>query len=341
METQDSEAVAVCIPTYNQSEYLEISVLSACRQSYPNIEIWVADDASTDETPQVMARLCTQYPMVRYHRQSVNMGIAENTSWLLSQPQTDFIVRLDSDDILEPEYTVTLLEEMQKHPEAGYGHTAIQQIDSTGAKKKLLRVARPTGYLGPEQALRDSVTGYRTAANIVMFRAKAVRDLNYYRERPTFVEDYDLSVRLADAGYGNVYIDDALARYRVWTDTGKARVKRKHLQLRGYTRIFEESLQPAFERRHWSLAPIERQRRWLAKRNLAYCFSPDFSPAEREELVGLLIRLGDSRSLRVRILLARMGLGFVFESQYWFIAQLKAIAKALISKARRRQAHAA
>ena len=66
--------------------------------------------------------------------------------------------------------------------------------------------------------MRDAVTGYRVAANIVMFRAAPLRQLDYYRGRPDFVEDYDLSVRMPDAGYGNVYCDEILARYRVWTD---------------------------------------------------------------------------------------------------------------------------
>lgn len=97
--------VAICIPTYNQAKYLLESVSSACGQTHPNVEVWVSDDASTDHTPQIMAEL-SHLPQVRYHRHPHNLGIAANNNWLLSQPKTEFIVRLDSDDILSPDSTL-------------------------------------------------------------------------------------------------------------------------------------------------------------------------------------------------------------------------------------------
>jgi glycosyltransferase involved in cell wall biosynthesis len=106
---QEKPSVAICIPTYNQAQYLPESVGSACRQNYENVEVWVSDDASTDDTPQVMAQLCQQFPQVRYYRQPKNMGIAGNNTWLMSQPTTEFIIRLDSDDVLKPHYVQTLV----------------------------------------------------------------------------------------------------------------------------------------------------------------------------------------------------------------------------------------
>ena len=125
-------SVAVCIPTYNQSQYLREAVLSVCAQTYPGIEIWVSDDASTDDTPEVMAELCQQYPQIHYYRQPHNLGIAKNNNWLLRQPQTDLIVRLDSDDRLLPHYVATFVPLFQQYPEAGYGHAWVQEISETG-----------------------------------------------------------------------------------------------------------------------------------------------------------------------------------------------------------------
>ncbi|NEP29786.1 glycosyltransferase family 2 protein, partial [Moorena sp. SIO3I6] len=79
---QDMKPVAICIPTYNQAQYLWESVGSACGQTYPNVEVWVSDDASTDETPEVMAQLCQQFPQVRYYRQPKNLGMAANNNWV-------------------------------------------------------------------------------------------------------------------------------------------------------------------------------------------------------------------------------------------------------------------
>ena len=76
--------VAICIGTYNQAQYLRGSIESAMAQSYPIAEYWVADDASTDNTDEVMQELCREYPQIRYYRQPKNLGLPGNLSWLFS-----------------------------------------------------------------------------------------------------------------------------------------------------------------------------------------------------------------------------------------------------------------
>ena len=271
---------------------------------------------------------------MRYFVQPQNLNISANNTWLLAQPKTDFVIRLDSDDIMEPQYVETLLALMVANPTAGYAHTAVRVIDEEGTPLSVTRVARPTGFRSSDAALRDAVTGYRVAANIVMFRAEPLHRLDFYRGRPDFVEDYDLSVRMADAGYGNVYCDEILARYRVWTDPKRARSKRKGLQLRGYVRIFDEAFAPAFARRRWKTTSLWRERRKLAVHHAAECFAPQYTPAEREELTTLLWQLSGSPALALsmRLLALRLGLRSFFESEQASRKRLKRFAKATLHK---------
>jgi len=331
--------VAVCIPTYNQSAYLIESVTSACRQTYPNVEVWVSDDASTDETPAVLEALARDFPQLRYYRQPVNLNIAANNTWLLAQPDAEFIVRLDSDDVLEPQYVETLLNRITADARIGYAHAAVQIIDENGRFLSVARLARASGIRTAEAALREAVGGYRVAANICMFRASALRELDYYRGRPDFVEDYDLSVRLAAAAYSNVYEDTVLARYRVWTDPKRTRSKRKALQLRGYVRIFDEAFEPAFRRLGWNTSPLRRRRRRLAVRHAAACFEPQYSEVERAELVELLIGLagGATLALRLRLFAVRRGFGWVFQVQRNAAMAIKSYLKNLLSRWRGKQ----
>ncbi|MFQ4145150.1 glycosyltransferase family 2 protein [Chlorogloeopsis sp. ULAP02] len=329
---QELPKVAICIPTYNQAQYLTESVRSACQQTYPNVEVWVSDDGSTDNTPEVMAQLCQQYPQIHYYRQPKNVGIAANNTWLLSQPQTEFIVRLDSDDLLLPSYVETLVPLMQKNPQAGYAHVAIQQINEKGENLSVGRVARKEEFQDADVALQASVTGYRVAANICMFRSTVLKELNYYDKRPEFVEDYDLAVRIPASGYGNVYVDKILACYRVWTDAKKVRPKRKHLQLKGYIRIFEESLLPAFVNRGWDTKVLKRQRRKFAILHSAYCFLPIYDQQERAELVALLKQLGDSPALRLRLFVLSLGLAPFFEWLHHTELELKGMVKGWLSR---------
>lgn len=328
--------VAICIPTYNQAEYLLEALRSAKQQTYPQIEIWVADDASTDNTPEVMA-LCRHSPQIRYHRHTQNLGIAQNVNWLLRQPQTEFIVRLDSDDLLHPRYVETLLKLMCEYPSAGYAHADVQEIDERGNHQRVRRLARQEEFQDSEKALLASVHGYRVAANICMFRTAALRKLNFTEGRPTYTEDYDLSVRMADMGYGNVYSHQILSSYRVWTDKNKVRSKRTETELHGIIQVFDRAIVPAFERRDWDTQIVNHQRRKMALTYSTLLDSKHWNSSEKAVIIKLLKELGDSPDLQRRLQLLNWGFGAYFRWQNTIQIQLKDQLKQWLTKWRDRK----
>lgn len=305
----------ICIPTYNQSQYLPYSVGSACQQTYPNIEVWVSDDASTDQTPEVVSQLCTKYPALLAFRQPQNLGMSGNLRWILPQPKTTYIARLDSDDLLLPNYLQVLIPLLEKFPQAGYAHVAVQQINQNGEVTRIRRLARATGFQSAEESLQSQVYGYRVAANICLFRREALESVGFVKPGENYCDDWDLSVRIADAGWGNVYADEIHAGYRVWSDAGQIRPKRKVDELRGCIRVFEESLTPAFERRGWDTKIIHHQRCQMALTHATVLDSPLFTAAEQATILELLQELGDSPALQRRLRLLGWGFGSYFRWQ--------------------------
>jgi glycosyltransferase involved in cell wall biosynthesis len=292
-----SYSVAICIPTYNQARYLEKAVRSAMAQTH-RCEVWVSDDASTDDTPAVMERLLKEHPQIRHARHQQNLGMSGNTVWVVQQPVTEYIVKLDSDDELYPEYVANLLSALQSHPSAGYGHVAVREIDGDGREQKLRWLARNATFQSGEDSLRASATGYRVAANICMFRRAALQQVNYYRIAALYCNDWDLAVRLADAGWGNVYMDSVLASYRIWETSDNVRSRRKLAEVEGCCRVIEDSLIPAFARRDWRLSTITKARRQLAVRHARCLRLNHFTKAEHNDLKAALRKLGDSLALR-------------------------------------------
>ena len=314
MPLDENAPCTVCIPTYNQAEYLRIAVKSVAEQT-ASVRLIVSNDASPDDTAGVIAELQQQYTF-RAENHAVNRGISGNLQWLLRQADTPLIARLDSDDCLHPDYIRELSALLAQHPKAGYAHCAIQEIDAASQPLKLRRLARPEGYQDAESTLKRLVNGYQVAANVLLFRREALEAVNFgaVAAHVDFVEDYDLSVRIADAGWGNVYSSKTLASYRMWRGSSRPEVGRKLKEVRGLTQIFGGSFRAAFDRRGWALWPLKRRRVQLALANSDILDRASFDPGEREAITRALVELGGLPALRGAFgsgLLARVLRAFV------------------------------
>jgi len=322
-ETTDRETVTVCIPTYNQASYLAGAIQSILAQDYPVDQIIISDDASTDGTPVVCERFAREIPVLRYFRQERNLGIERNVDFVLRQANSTYVVRLDSDDRLLPAYNRQLMEAMRNMPEAAYAHGDVWEIDGKGTRLQLRTLHRAAGFQSAREALIASLRGFRVTANILLFRRSALEHADYTKGRGNFAEDYHLAVSLARAGYGNVYVPESLAEYRVWVDPKGTRTQRKEQELAGLVRVFEEQIEPGFREADLAVKLVLRARRKYALRYVTSLDEGRCSPDEKARLEASLIKLGDSMALQLLIQLNRWRLGFIWRGWWWLIDALR------------------
>ncbi len=276
--------VSVCIPTYNQHEYLEYAVRSAYSQIESDPEVLVFNDASTDSTANLLTRLKFEFPSLIVQHNSNNLGLGPNVKQALMRASGDLIVRLDSDDLLEPHYISELTNLLLSNPQAGYAHCSVMLMDRNSEVFGNRYLSRADGFITGEESLRSLVWGYRVSANVLMFRREALQSVGYSDSSLNFAEDYDLAVRLADAGWGNVYKRSTLARYRVWVDQAGVRSRRKATEIRGLSHVFNKSLASAFRRRSWSTLPLVAGR-FLTALNQSRCLSEGPVTASDHDLI--------------------------------------------------------
>lgn len=125
--------VSIMIPTYNQADLLMKAIDSAIQQDYPNLEIVVSNDNSTDHTLQVLARY-SSYPNVRVYTNEKNLGRVANYKHTLEHlAQGEWAINLDGDDYFtDPAYISYCINLINKHGEkimfVQGGHT-IQNTD--------------------------------------------------------------------------------------------------------------------------------------------------------------------------------------------------------------------
>lgn len=106
--------ISVIVPVYNVAPYLRRCVDSILQQTYSNLEIFLIDDGSTDESGAICDELCTNDArIVVIHQKNGGLSAARNTG--LDHATGEWIAFLDSDDWIEPQMYEVLEKIAEKH----------------------------------------------------------------------------------------------------------------------------------------------------------------------------------------------------------------------------------
>ena len=120
--------VSICIPTYNYAAFLPRAVQSALAQTHRDVEVVVLDDASTDETPEVLSRYAGD-ERFSVRRAQVNVGLFANFNRCLEVARGDFVKVLCADDWLHPQSIEDALAVLDRHPSAAMASSPAWLVD--------------------------------------------------------------------------------------------------------------------------------------------------------------------------------------------------------------------
>ena len=322
--------VSVCIPTYNQAKYLPKTIESILNQTILPDEIIISNDCSTDETKKVLDQLQNKSTCIKVLHQTHNLGIAKNVDTCLREAKGKYIVRIDSDDMLHPTYIEELSALMDKYPNAGYAHANVQEIDEYDKKNKTRIIARKEEFVDADTALKMSINGYCVAANIILFRREALENVHFIASSMNFAEDYYLSVSLANSGYGNVYSKNILSSYRVWSDSGNVRQKRKLDEINGLLEVSKKILEPAFLARNWNVNSVLKRRTSLAIQHANSLGWKIYTKDEKDELKQKIYELSSTYKVQFYVWCYLHGFGSIFTTIHSFKNNCKRIIKKLV-----------
>lgn len=121
--------VSICVPNYNNGRYLDACLRSALAQSWPNTEIILVDDASTDDSLAVAARHGERIRIVRHE---TNLGQPAATNQAIAEARGEYLVILHSDDQLLPDFAARLAPILMTHPEVGMAVGERLETDESG-----------------------------------------------------------------------------------------------------------------------------------------------------------------------------------------------------------------
>lgn len=131
MTERSMPLVTVAISTYERAEgTFPAALRSAVAQTWPNLEILIADNASQDHTRDVVAELGDS--RVRYHRHQENIGPAANFNFCIEAARGRYFVLLHDDDLLDADFVERYASALAARPEAGLATGGVRVIDGHG-----------------------------------------------------------------------------------------------------------------------------------------------------------------------------------------------------------------
>lgn len=173
--------VSVCIPTYQHATFLPAAIESVLRQTFEDFELIVVDNASTDNTPEVVAAYVNSDPRVRYFGNASNLGMVGNWNKCLEYAAGDYVKILCSDDVLAPECLQVAVEALDRLPNVGLVTCGRQVVDENLGFLHVLQFSEKGGVWSGTEAIRRSLEklnpiGEPTA--VVFRRQLATRGFN-------------------------------------------------------------------------------------------------------------------------------------------------------------------
>ena len=133
--------ISVLIPTYNYARFLPEAIESVLAQDWPNFELLIVDDASTDNTAEIVRPFCDRDPRVHFAANPANLGMVNNWNHCLARAGGEYIKFLFGDDKLcHPQALSKMVALLENHPSAVLAATARVILDENS---KAVDIWRP------------------------------------------------------------------------------------------------------------------------------------------------------------------------------------------------------
>jgi glycosyltransferase involved in cell wall biosynthesis len=181
--------VSVIVPCYNGAAFLEETLRSALAQSYPEVEVLVVDDGSTDSSPEIARR----FP-VRYIGQP-NRGLCEARNAGIRESKGDYLVFLDADDRLKPRAIEAGLRALALRPDCAM--TVGDHVFITAEGAYLANSTKGCPAHSHYEALLKS--NFIEMIASVLFRRSIFDEVGGFDPTLRVAEDYELYLRIARA----------------------------------------------------------------------------------------------------------------------------------------------
>ncbi|MGB7087209.1 MAG: glycosyltransferase [Phormidesmis sp.] len=211
--------VSVCIPTYNRAGILPYAVESVLGQTYSDFELLICDDASPDNTAEVVGRWSD--PRIRYIRHPRNIKRSRNMRSGYEAAQGEYFIKFDDDDALTPTFLEKAVTILDTQPDVDFVCSDHWVINARNQRDEEATAANSAKW-GKDRLshgviddlLAETFLHQSLQVGSSLFRKRALEAVDFMRFEADGCEDFDLLVRCAIAHQSAYFIPERLMEYR-------------------------------------------------------------------------------------------------------------------------------
>lgn len=272
VSAESSILVSIILAVYNCETYLAEALDSIQAQTWPDWELIVIDDGSTDRSSATAQDYAARDPRIVYVRQPQNQGLVACLNEGLRRARGQYVARLDADDAMRPDRLEKQVAYLELHPEVGLLGSSIESIDDRGDTIAITHVETDPDRL--KRLLAKKNPFFHPS---VMMRAATLKAVGDYSSVYPRAEDYEMWIRFAQVSRV-ANLAEPLTRYRTLSSSVSHATIRK--QARDAFRLMLNAIAQGY---HAPTAIVHLWRplvyilspTWLVKRRFAYRMERD------------------------------------------------------------------
>jgi hypothetical protein len=204
--------VSIVITCYNLGSYLEEALASALSQNYEDFEVILIDDGSTDAATVAALNRLPPHPRLQVLRTS-NQGVSRARNHAISMARGSYILPLDADDRILPDYLASAVAVLDQRPEVGFVGCHYRTFGERTLEY------RPESYSIPELLVEN------VAPIASVFRRTCWEQVGGYCADMNGMEDWDLWLGILNQGYVGAVLPKILFEYRMRANSNIAQIR--------------------------------------------------------------------------------------------------------------------
>jgi glycosyltransferase involved in cell wall biosynthesis len=209
--------LSVVLGNYNHARFLPRAIETITHQTRPPDEFLIVDDASTDNSVEVIESYAARFPYIRLYRNEVNLGVVKTYERLFELATGDYIHPIAADDERYAEFLRRALEMAERYPDAGLIFGDMDIVNEEGVLEGTVTASawdEPL-YAAPDRYLREYALHEKPSHSLIgatVFRRQPFQEVGWYQAPLTSWSD-TFSFHAIALKHGVCYVPERFSKW--------------------------------------------------------------------------------------------------------------------------------